>query len=140
MRAWMMKPLNFVFFLFVGLGFLNGCSLAPDQKVAREQLLKQAIESFENSVVQGNWTDVFGQSDGSFDNADKLKTHLMKTWVQDATLTGGDIASMAWVNDTAAKVKINWAFQSGSVQSFSSETFVWIWKGGGWKYAGRAVR
>lgn len=124
----------------LGLVFLAGCSLGPDEKMEREQALKQTIESFVNSAVQQDWASVYKMSDGSVDGADKLKDGLMKTWTPDSTLTGGDITFMSWVNDTTAKVKINWAFQSGSVQSFSSETFVWGWNGNAWKYKGRAIR
>lgn len=126
-------------YLLVAIG-LGGCSLSPDQRVAREQSLKQAAENFINSASQANWNDIYRISDGSLDSADKLKDSLMKSWVPDATLTGGVIASMAWVTDSIAKVKINWAFQAGSVQSFSSETFIWGWDGNGWKYKGRALR
>jgi hypothetical protein len=117
-----------------------GCSLSMEDKIAREQVLKQNVDSFVNSVVQGNWNDVIVQSVGDFDSVDSLKKHLMKSWVQDATLIGGQIASLAWVNDSTAKVKLNWSFQSGSVQSFSSETFIWVWKSGTWKYQGRSLR
>ena len=119
---------------------LAGCSLSPEEKVGREQALKQSIDSFSQSVVQGKWDDVFRMSDGGFENSDKLKKLLMKTWVQDATLTGGEIASMAWVSDTLAKVKLTWTFQLGSVETFSSETFVWGWNGSAWKYKGRSLR
>jgi hypothetical protein len=129
-----------VLMTFLGATCLGGCSLSPDQRVAREQSLKQAAENFINSASQANWNDIYRMSDGSFESADKLKDSLVKSWVQDATLTGGVIASMAWVTDNIAKIKINWAFQAGSVQSFSSETFIWGWDGNGWKYKGRALR
>jgi hypothetical protein len=124
----------------MGLVLLTGCSLSPEEKVAREQALKQTVESFSDSVVQAKWDEAFKLNDGSFENTDKLKNHLMKPWVQDSTLTGGQIASMSWVSDTIAKVKLNWTFQTGSVESYSSETFVWVWKGNGWKYRGRSLR
>lgn len=120
--------------------FLTGCSLSPEEKVGRELLLKQAVEGFVSAAVELNWAEVYRLSDGSFDSSEKLKAHLMKSWVSDATLTGGDVAAMAWINDKTAKVKVNWAFQNGSVQSTSSETFVWVWKGNAWKYKGRALR
>ena len=119
---------------------LGGCSLSPDEKVSREQALKQTVDSFVADVVQANWNDAYRISDGSFPNADRLKTQITQSWVNDATLTSGDIASMAWVTDETAKVKLTWTFQLGSVQSFSNETFVWGWKGNGWKYRGRALR
>ena len=128
------------FVALISLVLLTGCSLSPEEKVTREQALKQAMDSFSDSVVQQRWDEAFKLSDGSFENVDKMKSHLMKPWVQDSTLTGGQIASMAWISDTIAKVKLNWTFQTGSVESFSSETFVWVWKGNSWKYRGRSLR
>jgi hypothetical protein len=119
---------------------LGGCSLSPDEKVSREQALKQTVDSFVADVVQANWNEAYRLCDGSFPNADFLKTQITQSWVNDATLTSGDIASMAWVTDETAKVKLTWTFQLGSVQSYSNETFVWSWKGNGWKYKGRALR
>ncbi len=124
-------------FLVLGMA---GCSISPEEKVGREQALKLMTENFTNLVVQGDWNGVYGMSAGTFDSAEALKTLLKKSWVEDATLTGGQIASMAWINDKTAKVKLNWTFQVGSVQSFSSETFVWSWKGGTWKLLGRSLR
>jgi hypothetical protein len=135
-----MKKAVFGLTLLLSAFFSAGCALSPEDKVAREQALKQTVETFTESVVQSKWNDIYAMSDGSFDGAEKLKTHLTQTWVSDATLTTGQIASMAWINDGLAKVKLNWTFQSGSVQSFSSETFSWIWKGNGWKYQGRVLR
>lgn len=126
--------------LVFGLAFLGGCSLSPEDKVAREQALQQAVLSFASDVVQGSWPQAYALTDGSLGSADQLKNQLMKSWVRDATLTNGDITSLAWVTDSTAKVKLTWSFQAGSVQSFSNETFVWIWKGNGWKYKGRALR
>lgn len=126
--------------LFAAVFLLPGCSLSPDQKVARERALKQTIESFINASVQSNWDDLYQMSAGDFKDADQLKDHLVKSRVQDATLTGGDIATMAWENDKTAKVKINWSFQAQSVQSYSCETFIWVWKGSNWKYKGRTLR
>ena len=117
-----------------------GCSLSPEEKVAREQALKQSVDSFSDSVVQGRWDEAFKLSDGNFENQEKLKGHLMRSWVQDSTLTGGQIASMAWISDSIAKVKLNWSFQTGSVESYSSETFIWVWKGNNWRYSGRSLR
>ena len=126
--------------LLGSIAFLGGCSLSPDEKVAREQALKQTVDSFATAVVQGNWSAAYRLSDGSYPNADRMKQQITQSWVQDATLTNGDVASMAWVTDENAKVKLTWTFQLGSVESFSSETFVWGWKGNGWKYKGRALR
>jgi hypothetical protein len=124
---------------FLLFGFF-GCSLSPEEKVSREQALKQTVVTFADFVIQSNWSEVFRISAGDFDSSETIKNHLMKSWVQDATLTGGQIASMSWIDNKTAKVKLNWTFQIGSVQSFSSETFVWVWKGGTWKYKGRALR
>lgn len=130
-------------FFCLTLGFLilvGGCSMTPEEKVSREQALKQAVDNFANSAVQGDFNGIYRMTDGNFDSADSLKAALMKSWVQDATLTGGQIASMAWLNDSTAKVKLNWVFQAQSVQSHSSETFIWNWKSGAWKFKGRALR
>jgi hypothetical protein len=122
------------------LAFLTGCSLSPEEKVGREQALKQTVETFSDSIVQGKWDEAFKLTDGSFENVDKLKSHLMKPWVQESILTSNQIASMAWISDTIAKVKLTWTFQTGSVESYSNETFVWIWNGSAWKYRGRSLR
>jgi hypothetical protein len=135
-----MKRLEAVFLGLAGLVFLTGCSLSPEDKVAREQALQQAVLSFTGDVVQANWPQAYALTDGSLGSSDQLKNQLMKSWVQDATLTNGDITSLAWVNDHTAKVKLTWSFQAGSVESFSNETFIWIWAGNGWKYKGRALR
>jgi hypothetical protein len=119
---------------------LSGCSLSPEEKVAREQALKQTVDSFAAVVVQGNWEEAFRLTDGSFSNGDQLKKQVVQSWIQDATLTSGQVSSMAWVGDATAKVKMTWSFQAGSVESFSNETFVWVWNGSGWKYKGRALR
>ena len=130
-------------FLCLMLGLLvlgSGCSLSPEEKVAREQSIKQSVDNLTSLATQGDFTAIFGLTDGNYDSADTLKTLLMKSWVQDATLTGGQIASMAWINDSTAKVKLNWIFQAQSVQSHSSETFIWGWKNGSWKLKGRSLR
>ena len=129
-----------VLFLSAAMILLSGCSLSPEEKVGRERALKQSLEGFINASVQSNWDDLYRMSAGRFNDAEQLKEHLVKTRVPEATLTGGDIASMAWENDKMAKVKINWSFQAQSVQSVSSETFVWVWKAKSWKYLGRALR
>ncbi|HJT23399.1 MAG TPA: hypothetical protein VJ873_02405 [bacterium] len=134
-----MKRLAWTLGMLGGLAFLAGCSLSPDEKVAREQALQQAVLSFSADVVQGSWPQAYALTDGTLGSSDQLKSQLMKSWVQDATLTNGDITSLAWVTDSTAKVKLTWSFQAGSVQSFSNETFIWVWKGNGWKYKGRAL-
>src|SRR5271157_3966226 len=111
-----------LFLVAAGLLLLGmaGCSISPEEKMGREQALKLMTENFANLVVQGDWNGVYGMSAGTFDSADALKNALKKSWVEDATLTGGQIASMAWISNKIAKVKLNWTFQVGSVQSFSS--------------------
>ena len=126
--------------LLLWFSFIAGCSLSSDEKLAREQNLKQSMDTFISSIVQGQWDQVFHLTDGSIENVDKLKSQIMNSWVPDASLTGGVIASMAWVTDKTAKVKVNWAFQSESVQSFSSETYIFVWRDNVWKYKGRALR
>ena|SRR5581483_7267520 len=125
---------------FVLLSLLAGCSLSPEEKVAREQALKQTVDSFTGAIVQNNWTDAFRWTDGSISGGDQLKQQITQSWVGDGTLTNAQVSSMAWVGDTTAKVKLTWTFQSGSVETFSNETFLWTWNGSGWKYRGRALR
>ena len=122
------------------LGLLVGCSLSPEEKVAREQSLKQTVDSFSAAVLQNNWTEAFRWTDGSLSGGDQLKQDITQSWVQDGTLTNAQVSSMAWVGDATAKVKLTWTFQAGSVETFSNETFVWAWNGNGWKYKGRALR
>jgi hypothetical protein len=128
------------FLCFAGLIFIWGCSLSPDEKGSREQALQQAAQNFVGVVVQGNWAEAYRQTDGTLGSSDQLKSQLSQSWVQDGTLIAGDIVSLAWIDDKNAKVKLTWSFQSGSVQSFSSESFVWTWKGNAWKYRGRVLR
>ena len=135
-----MKSKTFIMFLLWSAMVFTGCSMSPEDKVAREQALKQTVDSFSDSVVQTHWDEAYKLTDGNFDSSDKLKSNLMVSWVPDSTLTGGQITSMAWVTDTIAKVKMTWSFQSGSVESYSSETFVWIWNGSAWKFRGRSLR
>jgi hypothetical protein len=133
----LIKPWAFLFFcLFI----FWGCSLSPQEKVAREQSLQQGVQNFVAAVVQGNWQQAYALTDGSPGGWEQLKNQLSKSWVQDSTLISGDITTLLWVNETNAKVKLTWSFQTGSVQSYSSETFVWVWKGDGWKLKGRALR
>lgn len=120
--------------------FLTGCTLSDEDKSAREQILKQQVDSFTNDAVQGDWNGLEQLSDGSSGDAGELQKRLQSTWVDGGALTGADIASMAWVNDKTAKVKVNWGFRSQGVQSYSCETFLWVWKDGTWKYRGRAIR
>lgn len=135
----MKKPVLFLL-ATVAVILLAGCSLSSDEKLAREKGLQQSVLAFVADVVQPNWQEAYRLTDGSLGGPDQLKNQLSQSWVQDATLTNGDVTSMAWVNDSTAKVKLTWSFQAGSVETFSSETFLWIWKGDGWKYKGRALR
>jgi hypothetical protein len=135
-----MKRNGLVFLAFILILLVVSCSITPDEKVSREESLKQNVENFTSWAVQGDFNDIYRLTDGTYDNADSLKAALMKSWAQDASLTGGQIASMAWVNDSTAKVKLNWVFQAMSVRTYSSETFIWAWKGGAWKLRGRALR
>ena len=85
--------------------------MSPEDKVAREQALKQAVDAFSDSVVQAHWDDAFKLTDGSFDSAGQVKVPF------DGFLGPGfhpdrrEITSMAWVTDTIAKVKLTWTFQ-----------------------------
>jgi hypothetical protein len=128
------------FTLLAFISFMSGCALSPDDKVTREQLLKQQAQNFVSLAVQGDWDNLFKLTDGSFEGVDRFKVHLTQPWDASSTLTGGSIASMSWVSDSATKVKINWVFQEGSVMSYSSETFAWVWKDDTWKYKGRVLR
>ena len=134
------SSLVFLAIAYLSLLAISGCSLSPQEKVAREQALQQTVQSFVSAVVQGNWQQAYALTDGSLGSWDQLKNQLSKTWVQDSTLINGDITSLLWVNESTSKVKLNWSFQTGSVQGYSSETFVWVWKGDAWKYKGRALR
>jgi hypothetical protein len=127
--------IGFVFSLF-----LAGCSLSDTDKTTREQILQQQVNAFINEAVQSNWSGLFQLSDGSAGDAGSLQKKLKFSWPDGAVLSGADIASMAWVNEKTAKVKINWSFQGQGAQSYSSETFIWIWRDGTWFYRGRAIR
>jgi hypothetical protein len=128
-------------FLLIGaLVLLAGCSLSPDEKVTREGVLKQQVTSFVNFSVQKDWEGLFRLTDGSFDNVDRFQSYMTQPWDSTAVLTGGNITSLAWVNDSTTKVKVNWIFQDGSILSYSSETFVWVWKDDSWKLKGRTLR
>src|ERR1700677_1487931 len=129
------------------LGFLlscvfgvSGCSLTPEQKNELAKTLKQEVDSFIDNSVQSHWDAVYALTTGSLGSPDKLKENLQKSLPDGSVLTDGDIVSMAWEDDKTAKVKINWAYQQGTVAGFSSETFVWILKGSTWQYLGRALR
>jgi hypothetical protein len=128
-------------FLILGaVVLLAGCALSPDEKVNRVQILKQQVQSFVNSAVQKDWDGLFRLTDGSFDNVDHFQSYMTQPWDSTAVLTGGNITSLAWVNDTTTKVKVNWIFQDGSILSYSSETFIWVWVDDNWKLKGRSLR
>ena len=135
-----MRMLGRASILLISLALAAGCTLSPDQKVARETALKQAMDSFVAAMVKGDWNTLYMMSDGGFNSANSLKDNLTQTWVTDATLNGGEVTSMAWIDDGTSKVKVNWNFQAGSVQSYTSDTYVFVWAGGTWKYKGRMVR
>ncbi len=136
-----MKRLIVLSFLLASTLWVGGCALTQDEKSNLEKVLKQQVDSFVENSVQGKWDAVYALTTGSLGNADKLKANLKKSLPDNSVLTGGDIASMAWEDDKTAKVKINWAFrQANNAAGFSSETFVWVLKGGTWKYQGRALR
>ncbi|HVM33686.1 MAG TPA: hypothetical protein VMU88_11170 [bacterium] len=119
---------------------LSGCSLSPDEKEGRVQVLKQQVQSFANLAVQKDWDGLFRLTDGSFDGPDKFEAYMTQPWESTAVLTGGNITSLSWVNNSTTKVKINWIFQEGSILSYSSESFVWVWKDDTWKLRGRVLR
>jgi hypothetical protein len=135
-----MKKIILLGLLLMGVVCINGCALTADQKSSLEKVLKSNVDGFVNDAVQGNWEAVFAITTGKLQTAEKLKENLKKSLPDNSALTGGEVASMAWEDDKTAKVKINWAFRSGSTSGFSSETFVWVLKGGNWKYEGRAIR
>jgi hypothetical protein len=129
-----------LFLALAAIAAFAGCSLSPDEKVSRVQVLKDQAQNFANLAVQKDWDGLFKLTDGSFDSSDKFQAYMTQPWDTTAVLTGGNITSLAWVNDTTTKVKINWIFQEGSILSYSSETFVWVWKDDSWKLRGRTLR
>jgi hypothetical protein len=136
-----MKRFILFSFLVASVLWMGGCALTQDQKSNLEKVLKQQVDSFVDNSVQGKWDAVYALTTGSFGAADKLRENLKKTLPDNSALTGGDIASMAWEDDSTAKVKINWAFRlANNSTGFSSETYVWVLKGSNWKYKGRALR
>ena len=114
--------------------------MSAAEKDSLEKSLKQNVDDFITGSVQNHWDTVLRLTDGGFDGADSLRENLAKSWPERSTLTGGEVVTMAWLGDRTAKVKVNWAFQTGSVMSYTSETFVWVLKGGTWKYQGLALR
>jgi hypothetical protein len=135
-----MKKIALFGFLAVFVLMTGGCALTQDQKDQLAQTLKQEVDSFIDNTVQSHWDNVYAMTTGSLGSSEKLKENLQKSLPDGSSLTGGDIASMAWEDDKTAKVKINWAFRQGNLTGFSSETFVWVLKGSTWQYLGRALR
>lgn len=118
----------------------GGCAIPPQEKSAREQALKAAADQYIQRVLQDDWAGAFSMTEMGLAGAEELRDFARKSWVPDGVLTGGVISSMAWISDDTAKVKINWSFQTGTVPSFSSETFAWRFRNKGWKLAGRVLR
>jgi len=135
-----MKKIILLGLMLMGVIGVNGCALTADQKSSLEKVLKANVDSFIEDAVQGKWDEVYALTTGKLQTAENLKENLKKSLPDNSTLTGGEVASMAWEDDKTAKVKINWAFRAGSTAGFSSETFVWTLRGGNWKYEGRAIR
>jgi hypothetical protein len=125
--------------VFAGL-LAVGCSLSPEEKAKREELIKSTVGTFIGSVISGSYGEVYKLSTGRFESAAALEQHLKQPWAAGPSLLLGKVASMTWVDDSTAKVKVVWTFQQGNQQSYSAETLVWVWKGGGWKYEGRSLR
>jgi hypothetical protein len=113
----MKKTILWVFLLGC-VGIMSGCALTQDQKDQLAQTLKQEVDSFIDNSVQSHWDNVYAMTTGSFGSSQKLKENLQKSLPDGSSLTGGDIASMAWEDDKTAKVKINWAFRQGNLTGF----------------------
>jgi hypothetical protein len=127
--------------LFLAIAFVAaGCTLSPDEKTAREKSLKQNADRFIGSVISNDFTSAYNLSTKRLDSPKALEDHMKQPWTAGPVLMMGTVASMSWVNDKAAKVKVVWTFQQGSQQSYSAETLLWVWKGGDWKYDGRTLR
>ncbi len=130
----------FIAFMMAAAVCVTACSLSPEQKEERIKQLKASTGGFIGAVISGNYADVQKYTTGRFDGAAALEQHLKQPWAVGPTLMLGTVASMAWVNDSTAKVKVVWTFQQGTQQSYSAETLLWVWKGGTWKYDGRTLR
>ncbi len=125
----------------LGLIWLGGCALTPEQRSNLEKVLKQEVDSFTDDAVQGHWDQAYAMvNNGAFQNVDQFKANLAKSQPDGSSLISGEVVSMAWEDDKTAKVKINWQFRQGNTTGFSSETYVWVLKSAVWKYQGRALR
>jgi hypothetical protein len=120
--------------------FLAGCALTPEEKGKREEVLKNSARTFIGAVISNDFNSVYKLTTGRFSSPQALEEHLKQPWSVGPTLMLGTVASMAWVNDSTAKVKVVWTFQQGTQQSYSAETLLWVWKDGAWKYDGRTLR
>lgn len=116
-----------------------GCGMSTKEKAALERTLKDNVDGFIVGAAQDHWDTIY-QLTAGFDSPDVLREELKKSWPPQSSLTGGDIASMSWIGNKTAKVKVVWAFRTDKVMSYSGETFVWTLKGGAWKCQGRALR
>ena len=56
-RAWSLYAFR-GFALLALISFVSGCALSPDDKVTREQLLKQQAQNFVSLAVQGDWDNL----------------------------------------------------------------------------------
>lgn len=128
------------FGLLAILTLLTGCALSPAERANRAEVLKHRVRAFTDSTIQKDWDGLFKMTDGSFADSASFEAYMTQPWDAAAVLTGANITSLAWVNDSTTKVKINWIFQEGAILSYSSETFVWVWKDSTWKLMGRVLR
>lgn len=119
---------------------LAGCSLSPEVKEKRQDMLKNDARNFIGAVIADDFPSVYKLTTKRWDSPKTLEQHIKQPWTAGPTLRLGTVASMAWVNDDTAKTKVVWTFQQGSQQSYSAETLLWVWKGGDWKYDGRTIR
>ena len=131
---------RFLSLLLVLAVFAAGCSISQDEKSAREKSLKQCADRFIGSVISNDFASAYNLTTKRLAGPKALEGHLRQPWIAGPTLVLGTVASMSWMGDSAAKVKIVWTFQQGTQQSYSPETTVWVWKSGDWKYEGRALR
>jgi hypothetical protein len=126
--------------LLLSLLIMTGCSLTTEERAVREKGLKQVADQFIGAVIAGDFRAAYGLSTGRLGSAAALEKHLKQPWNTSVTLSSGTVASMAWVGDNAAKVKVVWTFLDGVQQSHSAETTIWIWNDGKWRYEGRSLR
>ena len=133
MKAWALP-------LVLSLLFLTGCSLTPEERAVREKGLKQVADQFIGAVIASDYKAAYGLSTGGLGSSASLEKHLKQPWNSSVSLSSGTVASMAWVGDDAAKVKVVWTFLDGVQMSHSAETTIWTWHDGKWRYEGRTLR